>query len=59
MRMQMGTFLLVIIFGFYIHKNIFLDGFIQNRLDRLIPFKRHLNRVNTKQRVTDCLSFIV
>ena len=44
---------------FYMHKYIFLGEIIQIRLVRLIPFKRHLNRLNGKQRVADCLAFSV
>jgi hypothetical protein len=32
---------------------------IQNRLHRLIPSKRRLNRLNAKRRVIDCLPFSV
>jgi hypothetical protein len=41
------------------HKYVFLVVTVQICLVRLIPFKRRLNRVNTKQRVTDCLPFSV
>jgi len=41
------------------YKYVFSSGNIQIRLDRLIPIKRRLNRVNGKRRVTDCLPFSV
>jgi hypothetical protein len=39
------------------HKYVFFVANIQIRLDRLIPSKNRLNRVNAKQRLTDCLPF--
>jgi hypothetical protein len=41
------------------HKYVYFSDTVQNRLDRLTLFKRCLNRLNGKQRVTDCLPFSV
>jgi len=41
---------------FYMHKSVFFGEIIQIRL---IPFKRRLNGLNSKQRVTDRLTFTV
>ena len=40
-------------------KYVYFSDIVQNRLDRLTPFKRRLNRLNGKQRVPDCLTFRV
>jgi hypothetical protein len=42
-------------FYFYVHKYVYFIVIVQNRLDRLTPFKHRLNSLNTKRRVTDCL----
>lgn len=46
-------------FGFYIHKYVYFNVTIQNRLGRLAPFKHYLNSLNTKQRMINCLPFSV
>jgi uncharacterized protein YhbP (UPF0306 family) len=46
-------------FYFYLHKYVYFIVIVQNRLDRLTPFKHRLNGVNAKRRVTDCLPFSV
>jgi hypothetical protein len=42
---------------FYMHKYAFFYGNVQIRLAHLIPFKHRLNRLNSKQRVTNRLAF--
>jgi hypothetical protein len=46
-------------FYFYLRKYVYFIVVVQNRLDRLTPFKLHLNGLNAKRRVTDCLPFNV
>jgi hypothetical protein len=46
-------------FYFYLHKYVYFIVIVQNRLDRLTPFKHRLNGLDAKRRVTDCLPFSV
>ena len=39
--------------------NVYFNATMLNRLGRLTPSKHRLNRLNPKQRVTDCLPFSV
>ena len=47
------------IFDIYVHKYVYFNITMPNRLDRLTPFKHRLDGLNTKQRVIDCLPFNV
>jgi hypothetical protein len=46
-------------FYFYVHKYVYFNVIVQNRLGRLTPFKYRFNGLNAKRRVTDCLPFSV
>ena len=52
-------YLLSSIFDIYVHKYVYFNITMPNRLDRLTPFKHRLDGLNTKQRVIDCLPFNV
>ena len=47
----MQTFRLSSIFDIYIHKYVYFNVIVLNRLDHLTLFKHHLNGLNAKQNV--------
>ena len=56
--MYKWVYLLYYIFIFK-HEYAYFGATVQNRLDRFIPCKCRLNRLNVKRGVTDCLPFSV
>ena len=55
----MCKYVLSSIFNIYVHKYVYFNIIMPNRLGRLTPFKHHLNGLNAKQRATDYLPFSV